>query len=147
MAHVVKVKGHRVVCNESQIFKFNGKRCKFIAEHSRRVYECGDYIIKIDDWDEQNPEEWEAWRGIKPKDRKFFAQVLAYKQVDDEFAPFSILIQKKVRGRKTNNRTLIELARSIAEKYGLSDIGPYHNFLMVKNKDGTSHPVIFDMGV
>jgi hypothetical protein len=147
MAHTVKTRGFEIVCDEHRVFKLNGKRCKFVGEHSRRVYECGDYIIKIDGWDEQNPIEWETWQSIAREDRKFFAKVLAYKQVDDEFTPFSILIQRKVKGRKTNHNVMVRLARSIGEKYNLTDFGGFQNFVVVTAKDGTSYPVIFDMGM
>jgi hypothetical protein len=117
-----------------------------LARHSRNVYTIDDIVIKLD-YENQNEDEFDCWKNVRRSDKKFFAPVIGYAGISTVNENFSVLIQKKIKGRKTNSRFFVQWARAIADKVGLTDLEEFHNFVVVTDKNGNSHPVIYDMGL
>jgi hypothetical protein len=136
----------RVECTKKRIISLNGKPCSFLHGSCRRVWRCGKYVIKLDgitgshdswDHDNQNEDEYETWKRVRPSDRKYFAKVFGMKKSG---RGWSVLIQAYVKGRRDN--THIDKIEQLANRYGLTDIGPGIN-CVVKN----GRPIIYDLGV
>ena len=151
MTQTVKLRGldgsqFVVECNEQEVFRLNGQPCEFLASHSREVYRCGDLVIKISDC-EQNLQEYETWKALKPELRKYFAEVVAFQEVYGYAYFYSILIQRFVQGRRTNKRSMVDQARKIGAAVGIGDIEGFANFVVVTPEYGPPFPVIYDLGM
>jgi len=144
---ILKAKGktYKITMKRDVVSRLNGKVCRFLAEGCRRVYKCGDYVIKVDGvqgWndkrlDAQNFREYKKWKKIKPRDRQFFAEVIAYKKAGQ----YSVLIQRYIRGGTPNSYVAISKVRSLTRRYRISDVHDGYNYVIRDNK-----PIIYDLG-
>ena len=117
----------------------------------RKIFFWKDYVIKIErsengrEWLHQCRTEYETWKSLSRKDRKYFAEIFDYKHTNE----YDYIIQKRVEIPKTHNSRYSRLydnkIEPIISKYGLCDIHEGRD----KNWKALSETnfVIFDYGL
>lgn len=116
--------------------------------HSRLVYLYRGYVVKLDAGP-QNWKEHKNWLRIRPEDRRYFAEVVAFSHAKERRQRgITWLIQRRVKlrpGRPT--RATCALVAELAQRYMLDDLDcgyvreyNHRNWGVRSNGD----PVIFD---
>lgn len=104
----------------------NGQVAKRIGSGSDRVvYRFGKYVIKINFYQyyspDQNLREWQAWKKLTKRDRKYFAKLYqtGWIKVNDTKSRYTI---QQYIDRKSKRKLPYQEARKVANKYGVRDL-------------------------
>lgn len=118
---------------------------RVVGGFSRKIFFIDDLVVKLDDCHltfNQSKNEFDLWKKLDTKDRKYFAEVVDGGDVDGSYfwvaQRFVDVTERPATGKA---KKLIDLLK---KKYSLKDIEPLEpgrNWTLVKNT-----PVIYDYG-
>lgn len=128
----------------------DGHPLPLLNKSSRRVYDGGSFVVKVEKWAvyKQNLIEAAMWNRLATRDRKYFVRVLGYGRIPRSSGSFTIqkklstIVRPKAKSAEDNQ------ARALYKKYHLSDYGSdqmtrvprlkIHDFGIVKGGDDSS---------
>jgi hypothetical protein len=133
--------GNATLLHDIYAVYLNGVLCNFVGSSSRRVWRCGEYVVKLDctyDSDlNQNKSEAFTYLKLHPDHEKYFAKVYDYGQVNGYI---DYVVQEYLDGERDPDGKYWSLLDEVSADYDITDLfnGQY---MMIDGK-----PVLHDYG-